>query len=152
MDRFSVLTMLHEEAIYLHEGQQYHVDTLDWDEQKAYVRGVEVDYYTDANLAVTLKVLDIVSGEGSDAPRNYGEVMVSAQATIYKKIKLHTHENVGWGKIHLPEQELHTTAYWLCVPPIVEENTTREALQAGMVGFGNLLSQLGTALPDVRPA
>ena len=112
MDRFSVLTMLHEEAIYLHEGQQYHVDRLDWDEQKAYVRSVEADYYTDANLAVTLKVLDIVSGEPRDSIRNYGEVMLSAQATIYKKIKLHTHENVGWGKIHLPEQELHTTAYW----------------------------------------
>jgi DEAD/DEAH box helicase domain-containing protein len=142
MDRFSVLTMLHEEAIYLHEGRQFHVDRLDWDEQKAYVRGVEADYYTDANLAVTLKVLDIVSGKARDAARNYGEVMVSAQATIYKKIKLHTHENVGWGKIHLPEQELHTSAYWLCVPPIVEENTTRDALQAGMVGLGNLLSQL----------
>jgi DEAD/DEAH box helicase domain-containing protein len=119
MDRFSVLTMLHEEAIYLHEGQQYHVDKLDWDEQKAYVRAVEADYYTDANLAVTLKVLDITTGESRDAMRNHGEVMVSAQATIYKKIKLVTHENIGWGKIHLPEQELHTTAYWLCVPPIV---------------------------------
>ena len=42
--------------------------------------------------------------------------MVSALATIYKKIKLHTHENIGWGRIHLPEQEMHTTAYWLTVP------------------------------------
>jgi DEAD/DEAH box helicase domain-containing protein len=172
MDRFSVLTLLHEEAIYLHEGQQYHVDRLDWDEQKAYVREVEADYYTDANLAVTLKVLDIVSGEPPDAARNYGDVMVSAQATIYKKIKLQTHENVGWGKIHLPEQELHTTSYWLCVPLIVAENlgvgpelakdgrwtmddgpetarnselgtrNSKEALQAGMVGLGNVLSEI----------
>ena len=69
MDRFSVPTLLHEEAIYLHEGAQYHVDKLDWDEQKAYVRQVEVDYYTDANLAVTLKVLDVLSGEDRHAPR-----------------------------------------------------------------------------------
>lgn len=143
MDRFSVLTLLHEEAIYLHEGQQYHVDTLDWDEQKAYVRAVGVDYYTDANLAVTLKVLDISSGEENSAPRNFGDVMVAAQATIYKKIKLHTHENVGWGKIHLPEQELHTTSYWLCVPPVVAENMPgKDALQAGLVGLGNVLSQI----------
>src|SRR5205823_1393803 len=93
MDRFSVPTLLHEEAIYLHEGAQYHVDKLDWDEQKAYVRRVEADYYTDANLAVTLKVLEISSGELNTAPKNYGDVMVAAQATIYKKIKLHTHEN-----------------------------------------------------------
>lgn len=141
MDRFSVLTMLHEEAIYLHEGQQYHVDRLDWEEQKAYVRSVQADYYTDANLAVTLKVLDIKADEPADALRNHGEVMVAAQATIYKKIKLHTHENIGWGKIHLPEQELHTTAYWLCVPPIVAENMPgKEALQAGLVGLGNVLA------------
>lgn len=143
MDRFSVLTLLHEEAIYLHEGQQYHVDKLDWDEQKAYVRAVEADYYTDANLAVTLRVLDMTSGEPAEAARNHGDVMVSAQATIYKKIKLVTHENVGWGKIHLPEQELHTTAYWLCVPPIVADNMPgKQALQAGLVGLGNVLSQL----------
>jgi DEAD/DEAH box helicase domain-containing protein len=143
MDRFSVLTMLHEEAIYLHEGQQYHVDKLDWEEQKAYVRSVDADYYTDANLAVTLKVLDIGSDEESTAIRNYGDVMVAAQATIYKKIKLHTHENIGWGKIHLPEQELHTTSYWLCVPPIVAGNMpSKEALQAGLVGLGNVLAQI----------
>lgn len=143
MDRFSVLTLLHEEAIYLHEGQQYHVDKLDWEEQKAYVRGVEADYYTDANLAVTLKVLDISTGDSATATRNHGDVMVSAQATIYKKIKLGTHENVGWGKIHLPEQELHTTSYWLCVPPIVAEHMPgKDALQAGLVGLGNVLSQL----------
>jgi DEAD/DEAH box helicase domain-containing protein len=143
MDRFSVLTMLHEDAIYLHEGQQYHVDKLEWEEQKAYVRAVEADYYTDAELYVALKVLEMSSGQQSDAPRNYGDVMVSAQPTIYKKIKLGTHENVGWGKIHLPEQELHTTAYWLCIPPVVADNMPgKNALQAGLVGLANVLSQM----------
>ena len=118
------------------------------------MRTVEADYYTDANLAVTFKVLDMLSGEAARAPRNYGEVMVAAQATIYKKIKLHTHENIGWGKIHLPEQELHTTAYWLCVPPLVADKMAargKAALQAGLVGLGNVLSPDGPALPDVRP-
>jgi DEAD/DEAH box helicase domain-containing protein len=143
MDRFSVLTLLHEEAIYLHEAQQYHVDKLEWEEQKAYVRAVDADYYTDAELNVALKVLEMTSGEQSDALRNYGDVMVSAQPTIYKKIKLGTHENVGWGKIHLPEQELHTTSYWLCVPPLVAENLPgKQALQAGLVGLANVLSQM----------
>ncbi len=59
MDRFSAMTLLHEEAIYLHQGSQFQVETLDWDEKKAYVREVDVDYFTDANLAVSLKVLDI---------------------------------------------------------------------------------------------
>src|SRR5207302_2049947 len=61
MDQFSAPTFLHEEAIYLHEGQQYHVDRLDWEEKKAYVRPVKVDYYTDANLAVTIRVLETMA-------------------------------------------------------------------------------------------
>ncbi len=217
IDRFSVPTTVHEDAIYLHDAQQYHVDKLDWDEQKAYVRAVDVDYYTDADLAVTLKVLDVLSatepplappvsggeyelpsqregqGEGvgsitlvessstiprnveaarwpsdvaraaesdyrpelgadqvaspsalprGNAPRNHGEVMVSALATIYKKIKLGTHENVGWGKISLPEQQMHTTAYWLTVPDAAVANLGKDDLQAGLLGLANVMSTL----------
>ena len=59
MDRFSAMTLLHDEAIYLHQGTQFQVEKLDWEEKKAFVREVDVDYFTDANLAVQLKVLDI---------------------------------------------------------------------------------------------
>ena len=59
MDRFSALTLLHEEAIYFHQGIQFQVEKLDWEEKKAFVREVDVDYYTDANLAVELKVLEM---------------------------------------------------------------------------------------------
>ena len=102
------------DAIYLHESRQYHVDRLDWDERKAYVRPVDVDHYTQAELAVTLKPLDVFA----EAPmtggrRAHGEVMVASLATIYKKLKLVTNENLGWGRIHLPEIELQTTAAWL---------------------------------------
>ncbi len=163
MDRFSVLTMLHEDAIYLHEGQQYHVDKLEWEEQKAYVRAVEADYYTDAELVVALKILEVAQSDGLQLATDYGvansdtwppdttvqppvlrghgDVMVTAQPTIYKKIKLGTHENVGWGKIHLPEQELHTTAYWLSIPSTVADSLpTKVALQSGLVGVANALS------------
>ena len=58
MDRFSAMTLLHDEAIYLHQGTQFQVEKLDWDEKKAFVREVDVDYFTDANLAVQLKVLE----------------------------------------------------------------------------------------------
>ena len=104
-------TLVHEDAIYLHESRQYHVDRLDWGERKAYVRPVDVDHYTQAELAVTLKPLEVFAEERSrawarGADRAHGEVMVSTLATIYKKLKLDTHENLGWGRIHLPETEL----------------------------------------------
>lgn len=119
MDRFSALTMLHPQAIYMHQSRLYQVEELDWENGKAFVRPVAADYYTDAELAVTLRVLDVF-GERAQAPEGpvhrFGEVMVTATPTVYKKIKLDTHENVGWGKIHLPEMELHTMGYWCAWP------------------------------------
>ena len=56
VDRFSLPMLIHEGAIYIHESKTYHIDELDWEGQKAYARQVKTDYFTDANLAVELKV------------------------------------------------------------------------------------------------
>lgn len=114
MDRYSALTLLHEEAIYLHQGTQFQVEKLDWEEKKAYVREVDVDYFTDANLAVELKV---ISEDKSRMIKNaevaFGDIMTLATATIFKKIRFGTHDNIGSGPIHLPPEELHTSGTWL---------------------------------------
>jgi DEAD/DEAH box helicase domain-containing protein len=139
MDRYAVPTMLHEEAIYLHQGQQYQVETLDWEEKKAYVRPVSVDYYTDANLAVRLEVLDVLAGgEG----RAWGEVALTYLPTIFKKIKLYTHENVGWGEIHLPEETMHTTAYWLTLGEAATSGLGKAELEGGLVGLAHVLTNI----------
>lgn len=86
VDRFSAPTLIHEEAIYIHEGVQYQVEMLDYEEKKAYVREVDVDYYTDANLAVELKVLHIDKEKTlGHLEQYYGEVTVNAQPTIFKR-------------------------------------------------------------------
>ncbi|MBJ7604165.1 MAG: DEAD/DEAH box helicase [Candidatus Dormibacteraeota bacterium] len=140
MDQFSAQVMLHEEAIYLQEGAQYHVDRLDWDEKKAYLRPVEVDYYTDALLAVSVNVLDCFES-GSPAPldRSHGEVKLTALATLFKKIRFHTHENIGSGPIRLPEQTLHTTAYWTSLEPDYWLRLGRECLEAGLQGMAHAM-------------
>lgn len=73
-----------------------------------------VDYYTDANLAVELKVLeeDKTKRIGNEQI-GYGDVSVTAMVTIFKKIKFDTHDNIGSGPISLPEEELHTSATWV---------------------------------------
>ncbi|MBD7986083.1 DEAD/DEAH box helicase [Sporosarcina sp. Sa2YVA2] len=113
MDRYSAMTLLHEEAIYIHQGKQYQVELLDWEEKKAYVREVDVDYYTDANLAVELKVMSedeiYTLGEAEVA---YGDIAVLAIPTIFKKIRFDSHDNIGSGPISLPAEELHTTSTW----------------------------------------
>jgi DEAD/DEAH box helicase domain-containing protein len=142
VDEFSAPMLVHTEAIYLHEGQQYHVDRYDREEQKAYVHAVDVDYYTDADLAVRVEVLEQFSDDPVGAPRNHGEVLVGALPTKYKKIKLHTHENVGWGEIHLPETQMHTGAYWLCLPHALTDRMQVAELQGALVGLANLLATI----------
>lgn len=113
-DRFSALTTLHEEAIYLHQSKSYQVEKLDLENGKAFVRPVEADYYTDAELSVKLTVLDILDSRTEpELTHHVGEVMVNALPTLFKKIKFETHENLGWGKIYLNEVELHTVGYWI---------------------------------------
>ena len=140
MDQFSAQIFLHEEAIYLHQGAQYHVDRLDWQEKKAYVRPVKVDYYTDANLAVSIKVLaSFADREAGALTIHHGEVQIRALATIFKKIRFHSHENIGAGPISLPEQQLHTTAFWLAIPAEIARQFPRPAMQGGLQGLANVL-------------
>jgi DEAD/DEAH box helicase domain-containing protein len=139
-DRFSALTTLHEKAIYIHEGVQYQVEKLDLEYGKAFVRKVDSDYYTDAELAVQLTVLDEFKSDHTEqVGHGFGEVAVNAMPTIYKKIKFDTHENLGWGKIHLPEAELHTMSYWVTFEESMTKEMSKEEIECGLVGTANLL-------------
>jgi DEAD/DEAH box helicase domain-containing protein len=139
-DRFSAPMLLHEEAIYMHEGVQYQVEKLDFDDKKAYVRRVNVDYYTDANLAVDLKVIDVFREDtGKPVLRCSGEVSVSSLVTMFKKIKLHTHENIGSGPVTLPELEMHTTSYWVSLPEDIS-GFSQSDVQNGLLGISNVLA------------
>lgn len=142
MDRFSAMTLLHEEAIYLHQGTQFQVEKLDWEEKKAFVREVDIDYYTDANLAVQLKVLEVDRQQQmAETEKGYGDVSVRAMATIFKKIKFETHENIGSGSIHLPEEELHTSSAWISLrKPLAEFN--QERLEQGLSGAAHALNHI----------
>ncbi len=139
MDQFAAQTLLHDQAIYMHEGQQYHVDRLDWGEKKAYVRPVNVDYYTDADRAASVQVLECFDSADGPLVKAHGEVQVSSVATIFKKVRFHTHEAVGAGPIDLPQVDLHTTSYWMRVPDKLAATYPRLVLQAGLQGLAHVL-------------
>ena len=50
------------------------------------------------------------------AIRSHGEVHVVSRVVGFKKIKFYTNENVGSGELDLPEQQMHTSSYWLTIP------------------------------------
>jgi DEAD/DEAH box helicase domain-containing protein len=151
IDIFAAQTLVHEDAIYMHESAQFHVDKLDWDERKAYVRRVDVDHYTYADRAVTLKPLEtfaVAPAAGGD--RAHGEVMVSSLVSMFKKLKFGTDENLGWGPVHLPEIELQTTAYWLMLGSAAE-GWSRAELDVALLGMGRAIQAVAAVLLMVDP-
>jgi DEAD/DEAH box helicase domain-containing protein len=104
---------LHEKAIYIVEGTLYQVEKLDFEGRKAYVREIDCDYYTDA---ITYNRTTIIDTFSEPAVPSHGEVHVVSRVVGFKKIKFYTNENIGSGELDLPEQQMHTTSYWLTVP------------------------------------
>jgi len=150
----SALIFLHEKAIYIHGGQQYHVEHLDFKERKAYVKQVDVDYYTDAVRYTQVRVLeatDTCSVSASAASANThsrGEVLVRSQVVGFKKIKFFTNENIGDGKLELPENEMHTTSYWITLERSLLESLPYSVSerQSGMFGLLHALASVATLL------
>jgi hypothetical protein len=152
VDLFSAQVLVHERAIYIHESVQYYVDRLEWHERKAYVHRVDVDHYTYANRAVTLKPLEVFAEADSTGGRRiHGEVMVASLVTLFKKLKFLTDENVGWGPIDLPELELQTTAYWLTADR-ARDGWRRDDLDVALLGAGPGDPDRGLGAADGRPA
>jgi len=168
----SALTTVHEKAIYLHGGQQYHVEHLDFKERKAYVKQVNVDYYTQAIRYTQVRVLEIAEtargdesqeGRASSAPTrksgkhsqewlchawSHGDVLVRSQVVGFKKIKFFTNENIGAGQLELPENEMHTTSYWITLERALLESLpyTISERQSGMFGLLYALASVATLL------
>ncbi|MFW6214577.1 MAG: DEAD/DEAH box helicase [Alkalispirochaetaceae bacterium] len=118
MDRPSAKEMLFKNAIYLHRGRQFVVTNLDLDNRRAYVEETSVNYFTDALVKRDIKVLT----EDQELPVAgvtgvLGDVLIRALASKFKKIRYQSHENIGYGEIDLPEEELHTRAIALVFDP-----------------------------------
>src|SRR5437762_31761 len=152
----SALVFVHEKAIYLHGGLQYHVERLDFEERKAYVKRVYVDYYTDAVRYTQVRVLEVAASESftsaasltSFTSRSHGDVLVRSQVVGFKKIKFFTNENIGDGKLELPENEMHTTSYWITLErPLLESLPfSVSERQSGMFGLLHALESVATLL------
>ncbi len=152
VDLASAPALVHEHAIYMHLSQQYHVERLDWEQRKAYVKRVEVDYYTDAEIAVGINVLGEEGRAGGPLPHAHGDVVVTYRPTIFKKLKLFTQENIGWGRINLPETTIHTTGAWWILPPVIARpEGPKQSLQWSNDRLQGALAALSHALHNIAP-
>ncbi|MCP4568696.1 MAG: DEAD/DEAH box helicase [FCB group bacterium] len=159
VDYFATPELLHPEAIYIHGAQTFQVMKLDWEGRRAHVQEVKVDYYTDAESKTDLKMLEADEEKEltplCDSPDEavevdaypvigHGDIALTRVVVLFKKVKFHTHENVGSGPVALPEQEMHTTAFWYRFPQdfAVTGNLTEKNIGGGLRGVANVLQKI----------
>ncbi len=152
LDWHSTPSMLHEQAIYQHEGEQYQVERLDYPNHKAFVRKVKPDYFTTAERHHKVSVLESSASRAfGRAQIGFGEVSRVEKIVGYKKVKYHTHENAGYGDVRLPEIEMHTTSFWLTLPEAVMAELGRATAVEGLVGVAHALELVSTLALMVDP-
>ncbi len=118
VDYTSAPGTLYEGAIYMIQSQPFQVERLDWVGRKAFVRRTRADYYTDAIDYTRLKILDCFETRPcASSAAAHGEVHLVRRYPGYKKIRYYSHDNIGYGNINLPDQEMHTTAVWWRAEP-----------------------------------
>ncbi len=104
---------LYPEAVYMCESELYQVEKLDYDHRKAYVKKFRGEHYTEALTYTNITILDTFEkGEESSYDVEHGEIKVTSKVVGFKKIRFRTLENLGYGNVNLPDQEMHTTACW----------------------------------------
>ena len=148
VDAISAPELVYPEAVYLHHGETYLVRELDLGGKVAYVERCETDYYTQAVLdssVLITKQQDTKPYGLPDEPNPlaevaFGDVDVSWKTVGFKKIKFDTRENVGYGQVDIPAQNLVTTGLWLTPSDAVRSAMKAERLRISnaMCGLRNL--------------
>ncbi|WP_304221895.1 DEAD/DEAH box helicase [Gracilinema caldarium] len=152
MDRPSAKELIFDNAVYIHRSRQYVVKKLDIQNRKCLVEEADVNYYTDALVKTDIKVL--MEDEKREVPGNLcrlvlGDVLVRSQAAKFKKIRFHTHENIGYGTIELPEEELQTRSLALLFEAGTEAGKALEGRDEEATG--RILSGVGSLIKRIAP-
>jgi DEAD/DEAH box helicase domain-containing protein len=137
VDRATAPVRVHEGAVYLHEGRQFVVTRLDWENGLAEVETAEVDYFTEASEVVDIETVNVFEAREisslqspiTNLPHAWGELLVTSQPASFRKVKRYTHETLGYGEIHLPAREFQTTGCWLWIPT----DTVRHLAEEGIL-------------------
>jgi DEAD/DEAH box helicase domain-containing protein len=148
MDRPSAKELIFVNAVYIHRGRQYLVEELDIENRKCHVREADVNYFTDGLVKTDIKVLsEDEKIKYKEADGVLSDVLVRSQVTKFKKIRFHTHENIGYGEISLPEEEMQTRSLALLFGPESScgkslEKMDEQEIGEALYGMGNLIRNI----------
>lgn len=139
VDRATAPVRVHEGAVYLHEGRQYLITKLDWENALAEAQPTEVDYFTEASEAVEIDAVEVADASEASPPalsHAWGHLLITAQAASYRQVRRYTHETLGYGEITLPAREFQTTGYWLWFPDEMVKKLQLAGILLGVNNYG----------------
>jgi DEAD/DEAH box helicase domain-containing protein len=145
MDEISALSQLHDHAVYIHGGETYFVNRLNLEQKIAFVEKRDLDYYTQSvqtsDIRVDQREAEV---EWRAGLLGYGDVTVTTSIPMFKKIRFHARDSLGFEKLELPPQSLETVAFWFAPPPAVVEQLKQRGLLAAeaLIGIGNVLVEV----------
>jgi DEAD/DEAH box helicase domain-containing protein len=150
MDMPSAKLLVFDHAIYIHRGDQFAVQKLDLENRRCYVEEADTDYWTDSIVKTDIKVLTEDEEASTAGIRTVlGDILVRTQATKFKKLKYHTNENVGYGDITLPPDEMHTRSAVLLLDEATAPGRSFRGLSEAEQGI--VIQRLGVLLRTVAP-
>jgi len=129
IDWASASWFVHPGAIYLHGGQSYLVEKLDFSDATAWMKPVQSDYYTEPVTKTQVEKMTELDGISIPGGKKFfGEIQVTSQVVAFRKVNWHSHEYLGGDELTLPPTELRTTACWF----VVHENTIAALREKGL--------------------
>jgi len=145
MDEISALSQLHDHAVYLHGAETYFVNKLDTERKVAFVERKDLDYYTQAVQSSQIAIDE--KEEERDfhgGLLGFGDVTVTTVIPMFKKIKFHSRDSLGYEKLELPPQTLETVALWFAPSPAVVAEMQQRRLIIGdaLSGIANVLLEI----------
>lgn len=122
MDELQAYKEIHKGAIYLHDGEIFHVEELDLENRKAIAYPMDVNFYTVPHYVVSVsKIKDFNNNKIGRTLKYFGDVMVSESVVGYKRIQFHNHQNLGYEQLlHPLAKEYETEGVRLQLPKNVE--------------------------------
>jgi len=145
MDEVSALSQLHDHAVYLHAGETYFVNRLDLEQKIALVERRDLDYYTQSVQTSQIRIDETVEqGPCPGGELGFGDVIVTTTIPMFKKIRFHSRESLGFETLELPTQSLETVAVWLSPAKELADRMKAQGLVMGeaLVGLANVLVEV----------
>ncbi len=145
LDEVSALAQLHDHAVYLHGADTYFVNRLDLDQKIVHVERRDLDYYTQSIQTSQIRIDEVEENhEWRGGLAGFGDVTVTTAIPMFKKIRFHSRDSLGFEELELPPQSLETVAMWIAPPEHLAEEMLRQKmiLADGLIGIANVIVEV----------